>query len=291
MSFPVFCARVRLALCAAGVVLLVVSGFVVSGWLFWPGLGVLAMGVALYVRLGTVRREPIDIAPPVTGRWVPVNSPATRVPSHGIHAYGQTYAIDLVCEPADGSRPGFGWWPPARRPEAFPGFGQPVLAPAQGRVVRAHGRERDHWSRNSVLGIGYLIAASAVRELLGPSRILGNHVVLELDDGIYAVLAHLQRRSLRVRPGEWVAAGQQLGTCGNSGNSTEPHLHFQLQDRANVLIAAGLPMRFTELDSNRQDRTGLPSNGQPFITGADHLGERPDSESNSSPPVGSPRHC
>src|SRR5699024_4941624 len=173
--------------------MLLVAVFVPTGWVFWPGLAVFAVGMALYLRIGTVRREPIGVAAPVTGRWLPVNSPATRVPSHGLHAYGQTYAIDLVYEPADGSRPGFGWWPIARRPPDFPGFGLPVLAPADGRVVRTHGWERDHWSRNSGLGLVYLLLES-VRELLGPSRVLGNHVVLDLGDGVYAVLAHLQRR-------------------------------------------------------------------------------------------------
>ena len=83
-----------------------------------------------------------------------------------------------------------------------------------------------------------------VRELLGPGRILGNHVVLDLGGGVFAALAHLRRGSLLVRRGDRVAAGQQLAKCGNSGNSTEPHLHFQLMDHPSVLRAAGLPVRF-----------------------------------------------
>ncbi len=71
-------------------------------------------------------------------------------------------------------------------------------------------------------------------ELLGPGRILGNHVVLDLGDEVYAALAHLRRGSVRVRPGDRVAAGQQLAACGNSGNSTEPHLHFQLMDHPSL---------------------------------------------------------
>ena len=119
-------------------------------------------------------------------------------------------------------------------------------------MVRAHDAERDHWSRTSPPALLYLVAEGTVRELLGPGRILGNHLVLDLGDGVYAALAHLRRGSLRVRPGDRVAAGQQLAACGNSGNSTEPHLHFQLMDHPSVLLAAGLPLRFGQ--------AGLPGN-------------------------------
>jgi murein DD-endopeptidase MepM/ murein hydrolase activator NlpD len=106
----------------------------------------------------------------------------------------------------------------------------------------------------------YLIAEGTVRELLGPGRILGNHLVLDLGDGVYAALAHLRRGSLRVRPGDRVTAGQQLAACGNSGNSTEPHLHFQLMDHPSVLLAAGLPMRFGQagLPASLQALTAAP---------------------------------
>ena len=248
-------ARLRMPLIYLGL-----AGIAVDSLLWdlprWPLLGLLAVAFAVYLRLGTVRRPPLEVACPVAGRWLAMNSPADQVPSHHLHAYGQTYAIDLVHEPAGGRRPGTAWWPLARRPGDFLGFGQPVLAPAVGTVVRARGRERDHWSRTSVPGLLYLAVEGAVRELLGPGRILGNHVVLDLGGGVYAALAHLRRGSLRVRPGDRVVAGQQLAECGNSGNSTEPHLHFQLMDHSSVLLAAGLPFRF--------DQLGLPGNLQPF---------------------------
>jgi hypothetical protein len=63
----------------------------------------------------------------VTGRWLSVNSPADKVPSHGLRAYGQTYAIDLVHEPKEGSRPAFGTGPAFRPPEDFPAFTDRVL--------------------------------------------------------------------------------------------------------------------------------------------------------------------
>ena len=230
----------------------------------WPVLVLLAVAFAIYLRVGTVRRPPVTVAPPVAGRWLAYNSPASRVPSHHLHAYAQTYAIDLVHDPTDGRRPALAWWPLARRPDDFPGFGQPVLTPAGATVVRAHDAERDHWSRTSPPALLYLVLEGMVRELLGPGRILGNHVVLDLGDGVHAVLAHLRRGSVRVRPGDRVAAGQPLAACGNSGNSSEPHLHFQLMDHPSVLLAAGLPMAFDHFQIAGADRSGLPGNLEPF---------------------------
>jgi hypothetical protein len=250
----------------AGILATVTAPWHHLGWLVPPGLALVVIGFgSMFLPFGYVRstassktggpatsasaRAPIQVASPVRGRWIPVNSPAGKVPSHGTHAYGQTYAIDLVHEPEDGVP-----WkavhrrPLARRPEEFAAFGRPVLAPADGVVVRTHQRERDHWSRNSWPALLYLFVEGMLREVTGPSRILGNHVVLDLGDGVYAVLAHLRRGSVRVRKGQRVKAGERLAECGNSGNSSEPHLHFQLMEHPRVLFAAGLPFEFDRFE-------------------------------------------
>src|SRR5918995_1243025 len=128
-------ARIRMPLIYLGLAAIAVDSFLVD-LPRWPLLALLAVAFAVYLRLGTVRRPPVEVAPPVTGRWLAYNSPADRVPSHHLHAYGQTYAIDLVSDPAGGRRPGLAWWPLGRRPSDFPGFGQPVLAPADATVSR-----------------------------------------------------------------------------------------------------------------------------------------------------------
>jgi hypothetical protein len=84
--------------------------------------------------------EPVPLSPSVRGRWVRVNSPADRVPSNGVHGYGQPYAIDLVHHPdTERGRTGVHAWPPARPAVHFPGFGRPVFAPVGGVVVRVWG--------------------------------------------------------------------------------------------------------------------------------------------------------
>jgi hypothetical protein len=96
------------------------------------------------------------------------------------------------------------------------GLWSAVYAPASGRVVRAHGTERDHRSRTSIPAMVWLVIDS-VRELAGPGKILGDHVVIEIEDGIFAVLAHLRQGSLNVAKGDVVTVGTQVGSCGNSG--------------------------------------------------------------------------
>src|SRR5690606_30765550 len=69
----------------------------------------------------------------------------------------------------------------------------------------------------------------------------GNSVILDLGGGRFALYAHLQPGSLRVKPGERVRRGQVLGLVGNSGNSVAPHLHFHVMDGPSPLDANGLP--------------------------------------------------
>jgi len=228
-------------------------------WLTWVATAVVAASVtALFVPRAmpaASRRAAVRVRPPVAGRWRALNSPASRTPSHGTHGYGQSFAIDLLHEPAGAPpRRAVQGWPLARRPASFPGFGQPVLAPADAVVVRVSDWQRDHWSRTSVPALLYMLTAEGlVRELTGPGLVLGNHLVLDLGDGAYALVAHLRRRSALVAPGDRVQAGQPLAACGNSGNSSEPHVHFQLMDRPGVLLAAGLPFEFDG---------GVPAAGQ-----------------------------
>jgi murein DD-endopeptidase MepM/ murein hydrolase activator NlpD len=69
-------------------------------------------------------------------------------------------------------------------------------------------------------------------------------VVVQLRPAVWAVYAHLQPGSIPVREGERVTAGQLVGRLGNSGNSTAPHLHFQLSDSPDVLTSSSLPFVF-----------------------------------------------
>ncbi|HEX6235410.1 MAG TPA: M23 family metallopeptidase [Jiangellaceae bacterium] len=255
-----------------GVFIILAGSVLPLGRVGFAGTALIVVGLALYfVRSEDVAGDPVTVRPPVEGRWIAINSPASRVPSHGTRELGQTYAIDLVYHPD----PSVTWrgvhrWPPARRPHTFPAFGQPILAPADGVVVAATGWQRDHWSRNSVLGLVYLIPEMLIRgmvSLLSGYFVLGNHVIVDLGDGVFAVFAHLKRGSLHVRRGDRVRAGQQIAECGNSGNTSEPHLHFHLMDHRRPAVAAGVPFSFDRYEIGGQSRSGVPANNDAFTAG------------------------
>ncbi len=238
-------ARVRVVLPVLGILLVVLDAFLPGpGWLV-AGLALLAAGVAAYLVLGRVHAEPVDLAFPLDGRWVAVNSPAGKVPSHGLHAYGQTYAVDLIHVPEGDWSTTYGWGGPhTPDPETFAGWGRPVRSPADGVVVGVRGGQRDHGARTSYPAVLLMVLEGFLLELTG--RILGNHVVLEIAPSTYVALAHLRRGSVRVAVGDTVRAGDLLGECGNSGNTSEPHVHLQVMDRRRAWLAAGLPFRFVD---------------------------------------------
>jgi murein DD-endopeptidase MepM/ murein hydrolase activator NlpD len=117
--------------------------------------------------------------------------------------------------------------------ESFYCFDEPILAPADGTVVSVKDGHRDHHRTT-----GWLDPLQY--------RLLGNYVVIEHTGGEYSFLAHLKKGSVCVSEGEQVVQGEQIGRCGHSGNSSEPHLHFHVQDHANFYLGAGLPIMFSD---------------------------------------------
>jgi murein DD-endopeptidase MepM/ murein hydrolase activator NlpD len=127
----------------------------------------------------------------------------------------------------------------------FRGFGAPILAPVGGTVVTTHDGEPDHSARRSQLTLVPYMLGQAQRARAGAAAIAGNHVVIALGrSGPFVLLAHLRRGTVRVAPGDVVAAGDQVGECGNSGNSTQPHVHVQVTDSTDWPTARGIPMLF-----------------------------------------------
>lgn len=125
---------------------------------------------------------PTVLALPFHGTWLVENSPARRVPSHGTHAFGTTYAIDFVAVEHGRTatvrdwRTVFGVEPVDR----FYAFGRPILAPADGRVVSVHDGEPDHEARRSQLTLVHYALTQASRARRGAGGLAGNHVIIAL---------------------------------------------------------------------------------------------------------------
>lgn len=195
----------------------------------------------------------VDLAYPFTGHWLVQNSPANRVPSHGTHLFATAYAIDFVPAAENGRTAAMtlGSLVRSEPAERFPGFGRPVLAPVDGTVVAAYADEPDHPAHRGLPSIRYALTQRR-RAAAGWVALAGNHVLIEEGHGTFVALCHLRQGSITVRPGQQVQVGELLGGCGNSGNSTEPHLHVQAFDNRDIERANAVRITF---------HGSLPNNG------------------------------
>jgi len=208
------------------------------------------------------RHEPFVLAFPFAGRWLVQNSPATRVPSHGTALFGSSHAIDFVPVDAEGrsARRGFRSVFGTEGPEEFVGFGRAILAPVTGEIVHVHDGEEDHAARRSAGALIAYALTQPARVRKGAPAIAGNHVVIRAG-GALVLLAHLRAGSAAPMVGDVVRAGEQIGECGNSGNSTEPHLHLQVSESIGP-NGRGMPLAFRYGD----EPPFVPRNGE--IVGA-----------------------
>ena len=195
----------------------------------------------------------IDLVYPFAGSWLVRNSPANRVPSHGTSLFASSYAIDFVPLSDTGRTTPItlGSLIRPEAPERFAGFGRPILAPVDGIVLVAHATEPDHAAYRGLPSIAYSLTQGR-RAAAGWRALAGNHVMID-SGGIVIALCHLRRGSVDVLPGRHVQVGDLLGRCGNSGNSTEPHVHVQAVDRRDVERANAVRATFNGF---------LPANGE-----------------------------
>ena len=179
------------------------------------------------------------------------------------HAFtpDQRWAYDFLVEPAGHGSPNL---------EDYGCYGTPVVAPASGRVHHATDGAPDH------------VPGTPSADLANPT---GNAVVLELATDTFLVLAHLAPGSVLVEEGDSVNEGDPLGACGNSGNTSEPHIHIhhQRQDPKEYPInfAEGLPLYFRGHDGPAMPRGGVEIDGDAVTFTGDqvqHLRVRPDAE-------------
>ena len=189
-------------------------------------------------RLRVDQRTAVRISPPLRGPNLGVLGCCSRPFGHRLAAldrnrrpvFPQRYAIDFLrLDETLNTHAG----DPARN-ESYFVFGSEVIAVAPGRVLAT----RDTVPENTPPGLPPNVALNDA---------VGNFVNQDLGGGRFALYAHLQPASLRVKPGDQVQPGQVLGLVGNTGNSSEPHLHFQVMDAAggpSNLLADGLPYVF-----------------------------------------------
>ena len=134
----------------------------------------------------------------------------------------------------------------------YAAFGKPLRAVADGKVVTASDGTPDNVAMLKRPGETDDVYLARLQEgqmsLLakGMASVLGNHVVIDHGNGEFSIYAHLKQGSVGVKPGTALKAGDTIGALGSSGNSTEPHLHFQMCDGPDIADCRPIPPNFVE---------------------------------------------
>ncbi len=222
------------------------------------------------IRVGDLK--PMELGPPLRGgRWLAHEGPGAAQSHHwgslvavnGELTIPQRYALDLVGVDASGHamRPGV---KDIRRSTYadWVGYGADVLAVADGVVRAARDGQEEHPP----------LSAQPEPTSLTADGLFGNYVVLEVEPGVFASYAHLQKGSVKVKPGQRVRRGQVLAHLGQSGNSAAPHLHFQMSNAATFEGAEGIPYIFGNLDFlGPESEAQLFGQGEPWkATAVEH---------------------
>ena len=187
-----------------------------------------------------VGREAMVISPPLKGSgWVNGNGCCLEVgphrfvtnPMNGTLDPSETFAIDWVQVDAHG----IAYRSDGKKPQDWFGYGADILAVAPGTVVEVVRDLPD-------------VTPGKNPEGLTIAQIAGNRVIIDMGSGRYAMYAHLAPGSIPVHVGDYVRQGQKLGLLGNTGNSTGPHLHFQVMDRPSSLDDTSIPFEFDHMN-------------------------------------------
>jgi murein DD-endopeptidase len=189
-----------------------------------------------------VDKKPVAvIGAPLTGdEWVAANGPSNTsghrralIPVNGRAYISQRYAIDWVELYPDGKT----YQGDPADNKNYRAYGHEIHAVADGIVTET----KDGLPQNTPGAKS--LAIPITLETIG-----GNHVITDMGNGLYAFYAHMQPGTLRVKVGDKVHRGQVLGLLGNTGNSSEPHLHFDICNASSMLACEGFPYAFASFE-------------------------------------------
>lgn len=169
---------------------------------------------------------------PFEGEWTVVNGGLEKEYSHSWGVPTQRYAYDFLIMDELGKTYG---GENSADVISYRCYGKEVLAPADGTVVEIGTNCED----GKIMLPGDMEATA--------KDIRGNYVLIKHAEKEYGFIGHLQPQSICVAVGEKVQAGQVIAKCGNTGNSSEPHVHFHVQDGTNFFTSAGIPISFKDI--------------------------------------------
>ena len=199
-------------------------------------------------------KSPILLQIPVHAFFICPNTPGSKIPSHGIDKYGVEYAIDFVIvdDNAKSQKPYrssfFTYITKGLPLSDFYGWGIDIYSPVKGVVAQVVDGVDERNPVNVVNDLRYArrITRDYIDNSVDSKYLMGNSVIIKTNKSEYIVLAHLQKNSIVVKPGQSVDVSSVIGKLGHSGNSTMPHLHLQAMDSLDFRKAKGIPVIFSQ---------------------------------------------
>ena len=179
-------------------------------------------------------RNTTKLTLPFKGEWFTVWGGTTKMENYHVTTRAQQGAFDFVIIGKNGRS----YERSGTRNEDYFAFGQPIYAVCEATVVEVNTGVEDNRPT-----------------IMNPAQPLGNSVTLRTENGEFIVYAHFEYGTVAVKKGDQVRRGQYLGNCGNSGNSSEAHLHLHIQDGLNIMTAAGARCFFEEVLVNGEVKT------------------------------------
>jgi len=176
-----------------------------------------------------VERNTTKLSLPFSGEWTIFWGGDTKALNLHNGVKFQQYAFDIVVNGLNGRS----YKTDGRSNTDYYAFGEKILAPANATVVLA------------IDGVADNIPGK-VNKMYVP----GNSVILKTANNEYLFFAHFKQNTVNVKEGDVIKQGQMLGRCGNSGNSSEPHLHFHIQDALSFDLATGIKCYFESIYVN-----------------------------------------
>ncbi len=181
-----------------------------------------------------------NVSAPFSGdRWQAANGPSnTSTHRRSVIVLGgqarspERYAIDWIKLGEDGNT----FSGDEFQNSSYHAYDTPVTAVSDGRAITVVDGIPENVPHRNKLAVELSLA-----------NIAGNNVVEDIGDGHYVGYAHFRPGTITVKTGDAIKRGQVIGKLGNSGNSSEPHLHIQICDGPSFLICNGVPMRYRDM--------------------------------------------
>ena len=187
-------------------------------------------------------RNQTKLTLPVKGEWLVFWGGDAEEQNYHHNAPNQRFAVDILKVDESGkTHKGDG-----TKNEDYYAFGQEIVAPADGVVAYVVDGIHDN-------------KPGEMNRMFIP----GNLVVIRHADNEYSLVAHFKQNSIRVKVGDKVARGQVIGLCGNSGNSSEAHLHFQVQNAQFFADEGSMKIFFEKITVKRDGKTEVRSDYSP----------------------------